>query len=141
MGSSPTAEPLVDTDDSDPPSVDVADTVTDGPGSRPASTTSEPPASTSDAANHQPRHSPVVLVIDVVRMLRGRGLKVTEAHAYSSEAISACAQLLRCIGVQPHHFAARRAEPHGPIVTAAATLMRAAGIESNSVVTWPGRST
>lgn len=86
-----------------------------------------------------PRHSPVVLVIDVVRMLRGRGLGIAESTAYSSEALRASANLLRSIGVVPDHFAPRSVQANGPVLGAAATLMRAAGIEPNDIAVWPGQ--
>lgn len=141
MGSSPTPEPLVDAGDLGEPS-DV-NAGNDMPAIRAGRATSEPSTRTSTPtggpATAPPRHSPVVLVIDVVRMLRGRGLGIIESLAYSGEAVSASAELLRRIGIEPDHFAPRHPEADGPALAAAATLMRAAGIEPNYVVVWPGR--
>jgi hypothetical protein len=141
MGSSPTTEPLVDTDDSDAPlaAVEAGD---DAPGAATRANTSGSPLAAamtvSAPATSPPRHSPAVLLIDVARMLRGRGLAVADSLAYSSDALSASAQLLRCMGIQPDHSVTRRTQPGGPVLMAAATLMRAAGIEPSTVVVWPG---
>jgi hypothetical protein len=140
MGSSPTTEPLVDGDES-------SESI-DADANRDASAESgggEPfvPARTRTVLRipegSPPRHSPVVLVVDVVRMLRGCGLGIVESTAYGGEALRASADLLRCIGVMPDHFAPRHVEADGPVLIAAATLMRAAGIEPNDVVVWPGQ--
>ncbi|HEY7224633.1 MAG TPA: hypothetical protein VH561_13735 [Micromonosporaceae bacterium] len=39
----------------------------------------------------------------------------------------------------PDKFAPRHVEANGPVLAAAATLMRAAGIEPNDIVAWPGQ--
>ena len=113
MGSSPTPQPVVDI---------------------------EPSTSASGRPDADPpklRHSAAVLLIDVVRLLHRRGLPVIEAHAYSSDALRAVAELLRCIGIEADPAATRPPTAHGPVLGAAARLLRAAGIEPNTVPAWP----
>ena len=78
-----------------------------------------------------------MLLIDVVRLLRRRGLPVVEAHAYSSDALRATAELLRCIGIEADPAATRPLTAHGPVLGAAARLLRADDIEPNTVLAWP----
>lgn len=86
------------------------------------------------------RYSPVVLVMDVVRLLRHQDVPVSEAVDELHEAIEACTDLLRFIGVVPDRRVVTRPREHTAELAAAAVLMRAAGIEPNAVKTWPGRS-
>jgi hypothetical protein len=139
MGSSPTHEPTVDSDAS---GESTGAEEHENRGTRSSDNTSTVPARTAAAKGRPedclPRHSPVVLVIDVVRLLRGRGLGIAESTAYSGDTLRASADLLRSMGVVPDHFAPRHVEADGPALSAAATLMRAAGIEPNGVAVWPG---
>ena len=86
-----------------------------------------------------PRYSPVVLVLDVVHMLQGQGVAVSEAHENLHQAIEASTDLLRCLGVEPDKRLLIRLREITPELVAAAVLIRAAGIEPNAVKIWPGR--
>lgn len=139
MGSSLTPEPLVDTDGSGQPAGnEVHEDCTTRPSTSFDAGSPKTSAEHCDSVASLPRHSPVVLVIDVVRLLRGRGLAIVESTAYSGEALRASADLLRSMGVVPDDFVPRHVAKGGPELSAAATLMRAAGIEPNDVAVWPG---
>jgi hypothetical protein len=87
-----------------------------------------------------PRYSPVVLVLDVVHVLQGQGVTVSEVHENLHQAIEASTDLLHLLGVEPDKRLLTRPREHTPELVAAAVLMRAAGIEPNAVKAWPGRS-
>jgi hypothetical protein len=85
------------------------------------------------------RYSPIVFVVDVVQLLRGRGVAVSEAPEDLHGAVEASADLLRLLGVEPDKGLFGRPRRLSPEVVAAAYLMRAAGIEPNAISAWPGR--
>ncbi len=88
---------------------------------------------------HSLRHSPVALVIDVVRLRRGHGLTVSETYEHAGQAVRASADLLRWLGVEPDHNLPKPSVEHSPVVVPAETLTRAAGIDPDAVVSWPRR--
>jgi uncharacterized membrane-anchored protein len=96
------------------------------------------------ATNRQPSlpsYSPVVLTVNVVHLLRGQGLPVSETYEHGDRAVQAAADLLQWLGVQPDMIVGTRPPvAHGPVIAAAAVLLRAAGIEPNAVLVWPGRN-
>lgn len=51
--------------------------------------------------DHRPRYSPVILVVDVVRLLRGRGVAASGAVDQLYEAVEASTDLLQRLGVEP----------------------------------------
>ena len=93
----------------------------------------------NDAQMPAPRYSPAVLMVHIVNLLRSQGLTVSETYQHGSEAMQASADLLRWLGVQPDPSAIRPPVDHGPVVVAASVLLRAAGIEPNAILAWPGR--
>jgi hypothetical protein len=82
----------------------------------------------------------MVLVVDVIRLLRGRGVVVSEAPEDLHGAVEASADLLRRLGVESDERLLARPRRFTPELVAAAVLMRAAGIEPNAVSVWPRRS-
>jgi hypothetical protein len=82
----------------------------------------------------------VVLVVDVVRLLRDRGVAVSGALEHLHEAVDASTELLRRLGVEPDRRLLAKPVQHAPVIHAAAVLMRAAGIEPSTVAVWPARS-
>lgn len=90
--------------------------------------------------DQRPRYSPVVLVVDVVRLLRDRGVTVSGAFDELHEAVEASTDLLQRVGVEPDKRLSTKAIEHTPEIHAAAVLMRAAGIEPSTVAVWPVRS-
>jgi hypothetical protein len=95
----------------------------------------------TDDAAHDLRYSPIVLVVDVVRVLRGRGVAVSELYEHAGPARRASADLLRWLGVQPDD--SQKVPPSEPsaVLLAAATLIHAAGIDPDAVVAWPKPAT
>jgi hypothetical protein len=87
-----------------------------------------------------PRYSPVVLVLDVVHLLGGQGVAVSEAHENLHEAIEASSDLLRWLGIEADKRLLIKPREAAPELVAAAVLMRAAGIEPNAIKIWPGRT-
>ena len=87
-----------------------------------------------------PRYSPVVLVLDVVNLLQGQGVAVSEAYENLHRAIEAGTDLLRWLGIEPDKRLLTRPHEATPELVAAAVLMRAAGIEPNAIKIWPGRA-
>ena len=92
------------------------------------------------ALDNRPRYSPVVLLVDVVHLLHGQGLAVSQAHENIHQAIEACTDVLRWIGVEPDRRLTTRPQEQTAEMAAAAVLMRAVGIEPNAVKVWPWRS-
>ncbi len=88
---------------------------------------------------HSLRYSPVALVIDVVRLLRGHGLTVSDTYEHAGKAARASADHLRWLGVEPDHNLPTPSVEQSPVIVAADTLMRAAGIDPDAVVSWPRR--
>jgi hypothetical protein len=82
----------------------------------------------------------VVLVVDIVRLLRGRGVATSEAVDQLHEAVEASTDLLRRLGVEPVKTPLTKPIEHTPEIHAAAVLLRAAGIEPSAVSSWPARS-
>lgn len=102
------------------------------------------PPKTRATKSHQgvdvrPRYSPVILVVDVVRLLRDRGVGASRAVDQLHETIEASTQLLQRLGVEPDKRISSTPVEHTPETHAAAVLMRAAGIEPSTVAVWPGR--
>src|SRR5258705_193585 len=90
MASSPKEPPSVDPSSSNEPKPDAHEA------QRPTRRRS------GDHGDPSPgRYSPVVLVMDVVRLLHGQGVAVSEAVDRLHEAAEASADLLRCVGVVP----------------------------------------
>jgi hypothetical protein len=79
-------------------------------------------------------------VADVVNLLKGQGLAVSEAVDRLHEAVAASAELLRWVGVVPDRSVITRPREQMAEVVAAAVLMRAGGIEPSAVKAWPRRS-
>jgi len=89
-----------------------------------------------------PSYSPVVLMVNVVELLRGQGLAVSETYEKCHQAVQAAADLLRWLGVEPDMgVTTTPSGDHGPVIIAAAFLMRAAGTEPSAVLAWPRRTT
>jgi hypothetical protein len=130
MASSPKEPPSVDPSSCDAPEANADE--------------AQRPARRRRSRDHgdpsQGRYSPVVLVMDVVRLLHGQGVAVSEAVDRLHEAVEASTDLLRCVGVVPDTGVITRSREHTAELVAAAVLMRAAGIEPNTVKTWPRRS-
>jgi hypothetical protein len=82
----------------------------------------------------------VILVVDVIRLLGGHGVVVSEAPEDLHGAIDAGSELLRRLGVESDRWLLAKPIEHRPEIRAAAVLMRAAGIEPNAIKVWPGRS-
>jgi hypothetical protein len=103
-----------------------------------------PPKTQAAKSHHgvdvQPRYSPVVLVVDVVRLLRDRGVSASGAIDQLHEAVEASTDLLQRLGVEPDKRVLTKPIEHTPEIHAAAVLMRAAGIEPSTVFVWPARS-
>ncbi len=97
----------------------------------------DPESPLADVADPIVRYSPVALVIDVVRLLRGRGLAVADTYDHLGDLVHTSADLLRRLGVTPQDGLLPPPPVPGPALIAAATLMRAAGIEPDAVLIWP----
>ena len=93
-----------------------------------------------DRIESRRQYSPIILVVDVIRLLRGRGVAVSEAPEDLHGAVQAGADLLRRLGVESDARLLTKPHGHTPELIAAAVLMRAAGIEPNAVSVWPGTS-
>lgn len=76
------------------------------------------------AADQRPRYSPVILVVDVVRLLRDRGVGASGAVDQLHEAIDASTELLQRLGVEPDKRLLTKPVEHTPEIHAAAVLMR-----------------
>lgn len=138
-GSAANADPGALTDNGGPPmasSPDDAHPVEPDPPSPPKTRVSN----NRQGGDQQPGYSPVILVVDVVRLLRGRGVAASSAVDQLHEAVEASTDLLLRLGVDPDKRLITKLAEHSPEIHAAAVLLRAAGIEPSAVVSWPARS-
>lgn len=81
----------------------------------------------------------MILVVDVVQLLRGRGVATSEAVDQLHETVEASTDLLQRLGVGPDKTSLTKPIEHTPEIHAAAVLLRAAGIEPSAVSSWPAR--
>jgi hypothetical protein len=81
----------------------------------------------------------VVLLADIVHLLQGQGVAVSETHEHLRETLAASADLLRWLGVEPDRRMLAKPRRHTPELVAATVLLRAAGIEPNAIKVWPKR--
>ena len=94
----------------------------------------------NEACQPRRRYSAVVLVVDVVHLLHGQGVPVSESLEHLDRAVKACSDLLQSLGVEPDdRLPTTPREPTAEMV-GAALLLRAAGIEPNAIKVWPGPS-
>jgi hypothetical protein len=88
----------------------------------------------------QGRYSPVTLTVNVVHLLHGQGVPVSGALENLHQAMATSAELLQWLGVVPDKRLITRPREDTAELVAATVLMRAAGIEPNSITVWPRRS-